>query len=177
MPRKPRDLTGQSFGRLVAIEPTKERVHNGNVVWRCVCSCGEVAFVRSTNLTRGVTQSCGCLRREKWKFATVASLATIRKHGHRGRGRPLDPTYSTWQSMKMRCMSPNATGYPWYGAKGIRVCDRWLLFENFLADMGERPSREYSIDRIDSAGHYEPGNCRWLLKSENTRRMALERSR
>ena len=85
------------------------------------------------------------------------------KHGYDG-----TPTYKSWQSMKDRCLNPNATSYPIYGAKGIMICERWMVFENFLADMGERPEGT-SLDRKDSNGHYEPGNCRWATAIEQSR--------
>lgn len=70
------------------------------------------------------------------------------------------PTYNTWQSMLQRCYYSKNISYKYYGARGITVCERWRVFENFLADMGERPEGT-TIDRDDVNGHYEPGNCRW----------------
>lgn len=94
------------------------------------------------------------------------------KHGHSSR-QLKTPTYESWRSMKTRCFNPNTTGYYLYGGRGVTVCERWLIFENFLADMGERPEG-MSIDRFPNKdGNYEPSNCRWATETQqkrNTRR-------
>jgi len=91
------------------------------------------------------------------------------RHRHALADRP-SLTYVTWQAMKTRCLNPKADNYAAYGGAGITVCARWLVFENFLADMGERPSRAYSIDRFpNNAGNYEPDNCRWATASQQRR--------
>lgn len=161
-----KDITNRTFGKLTAVWPSELRKGNG-VTWFCVCECGGMSHVSNTNLVTGNTTSCGCFRRELMRLNLDR-----RSHGHRPRGNRT-PTYSSWTGMRSRCLNPNATGYANYGGRGITVCERWLTFENFLADMGERPptppgthGRYWSIDRLNVNGNYEPANCRWATRKE-----------
>ena len=96
--------------------------------------------------------------REKWMAARVTHGAYL--------GGVESPEHSTWRSMLARCHNPNNKHYRYYGGKGVSVCERWLEYDNFLADMGCRPSTQVSLDRIDLVGNYEPGNCRWATRSQ-----------
>jgi len=170
------DLTSQMFGRLRALNPLKERRHGG-FQWLCLCECGNEVVVRARDLRSGATRSCGCLQRESAKAMGTANGEAKRTHGHtvgHDTVSGVSRTYTTLGSMKQRCNNPNRDSYPWYGGRGITVCDEWNAphgFEVFLADMGERPEGT-TIDRIDPDGNYEPSNCRWSTPKQqcNNRR-------
>lgn len=86
------------------------------------------------------------------------------------------PAYNVWSMMRQRCNDPNYDSYHHYGGRGIRVCDRWASFRKFIQDMGERPSPDHSLDRIDHNGHYEPGNCRWATSKQQARNRRCNRT-
>jgi len=101
-------------------------------------------------------------------------MLIVIKHGHASGGKT-SPTYQSWRAMRQRCNCPNNKDYHSYGGKGIKVDTQWNSFTKFLEDMGERPSKEYSLDRVDSNKNYEPSNCQWILKSENSSKANSER--
>lgn len=157
--KKAKDLTGQRFGRLVALGPI-ERVSD-HAKWLCQCDCGNTASVLTAALRSGNTQSCGCLRRElEGPRATTHGMSKSR-------------IYRVWRHMVDRCINPTDGGYKHYGARGIAVFCEWKnSFESFHAYVAHLPNYDtpgYSLDRIDNDGNYEPGNVQWSSHKNQTR--------
>lgn len=152
------DLTGQRFGRLVALYATK--TVNNKIYWMCRCDCGNEKEIRANSLTTGHTSSCGCLALE---LSTNRVSGINKTHGCRK-----IRLYSIWKSMKARCNNPNHKSYSRYGGRGITVCDEWnssfVPFRDWAVSHGYDDC--LTLDRMDSNGNYEPGNCRWATMKE-----------
>jgi hypothetical protein len=146
------DLTNQKFGKWTALKAGVKKSY-----WLCQCDCGKEKEVFIGSLRYGSSTQC----------PSCASKGNLWSTTH---GMHKSITYTSWRTMKYRCYDTNHENYPYYGAIGIKVCERWLnSFQNFYDDMGERPSKNYTMDRIDPYKDYEPGNCRWATVTEQNR--------
>lgn len=145
------DRTGEIFGQLTALH--RGETKSGKTMWVCRCSCGSICEYRASNLVTGNSTKCVACRE-----------ISLQKHGKAKRSIK-SQEYNSWNSMKDRCYNKNNESYINYGARGITVCQRWLnSFENFLEDMGEKPSPSHSIERVDNTKSYSKGNCVWADK-------------
>lgn len=152
------DLTGQRFGHLVVIE-CAGRNERRESLWRCLCDCGNESIVRGDVLRRGTTESCGC--------------GKGLKHGHHSK-----PWYSSYKAMMERCYLSSSGNYNRYGGKGITVCEEWHdinKFAEWVETSGYAPG--LTIDRIDPLGNYEPSNCQWLTRSENSKKSHTDKKK
>lgn len=153
---------GDKFGKLTVVSaaaPHSRRNGYTRKRWVCVCECGSETIVLDESLKSGNTLSCGC-------FSSRALIGERSiTHGARG-----SDEWKIWSKIKDRCFNPNCKEYPHYGARGVIMCAEWRDdFAAFLAHIGPRPSRDYSIERINNAGNYEPGNVRWATDLEQGR--------
>lgn len=158
---------GEKFTRLTVIE--KLPYSPGSVVYFiCKCDCGKIRKVSCYSLADGDSKSCGCLSRDRIILQST-------KHGAANRKKKT-LEYHIWVQMIGRCNNEKNKGYRLYGGRGVKVCERWLRYENFIADMGRKPSGRYSLDRKDNDGNYEPDNCHWATDIEQARNKRMNRN-
>lgn len=149
---KRKDYTGQKYNRMMALSYSHTR--NGHSYWKCVCECGNHRTVQVRSIVNGNTKSCGCYNIETGKTAGEQN----KTHGY-----STSKIYKLWWSIIQRCNNKKSEMYKNYGAKGIKFCETWKKFENFLDDMGDRPSYLHVIRRIDDSKDYDVSNCRWII--------------
>lgn len=162
------NLAGQRFARLAVL--ARGRGGQGRSTWLCECDCGRRKEVSARSLKSGETQSCGCLNS---KLTSTRNAALKRTHGQTN-----TRLYRIWIGMRRRCYEPRMQSYPYYGGRGITVCEEWTRFEPFLAWANANGYASHlEIDRIDTDGHYTPKNCRWVTKSVNASNRRNSKSR
>lgn len=152
----------RKIGKQGRLTPIALFYEGGSEQWTvlCSCDCGTILDVKRHVMLRGNTRSCGCLRRD-----VVSKRRTT--HGEGWNGGKRSPEYRAWIGLRQRCVTKDPRVSMYYSARGIKVCERWNSYENFLADMGRRPTPKHSIDRYpDPNGNYEPSNCRWATWHE-----------
>ena len=161
-------LEGKRYGRLSVLR--FECIRGKKRIWRCLCDCGRLSFAQTSDLTCGKHRSCGCLQ-----------IDTVTIHGatkcSKKHAPSTTPEYRSWNLMNQRCSNPSNPLWKLYGGRGIIVCDRWRnSFASFLSDMGVKPKTVLTLDRIDTNGHYEPSNCRWVthIRQQYNKRTNLQ---
>lgn len=174
MPMPAKNLEGCRFGNLTPVMITaNENPNKSNTkIWLCICDCSNWYLTSSGYLLNGQVKHCGCMPHgntgRKRPDLTLINIANT-KHGQ-----SKSSTYRSWLSMRQRCLNPLHKDYPNWGARGIKICERWNDFDNFLKDMGIRPKGK-TIGRINNEADYSPGNCRWETSEEQSNNTRVNR--
>lgn len=151
------DITGERYGKLVAVNPTDKRTKSGGVIWVFKCDCGNTKISPANSVKSGLIKSCGCL---------------CHTHGMTG-----TRLFNIWVDMRQRCYNKNYPQFYLWGGKGVKVCDEWLqdfmTFYNWAIENGY--ANNLSIERKDSNGNYEPSNCKWATPKEQARNISTNR--
>ncbi len=161
------DRSGLRFGKLTIVEEVGLNRYKKSQ-WLCRCDCGNTCISLWNQLQSGLKESCGCYQKESARKRFTTHGESV----HSGNS----TEYSSWICMKTRCLNPNSEKYKIYGGRGIKICSRWVdSFENFLSDMGRKPTKKHSIERINNDGNYEPSNCKWGtdLEQANNKRLNI----
>lgn len=150
--RQAANLIGEIFGKW-SVVATAEKRHGRNH-WHCVCVCGKERDVCISTLRNGTSTSCGC-------NIGIAAKLRLTKHGLAD-----SKPHMIWCGLRQRCENPTNKSFKHYGARGISICERWAVFENFWQDMGPTWKEGLSVERVDVNGNYEPGNCTWIPRGD-----------
>lgn len=155
------NLIGQRFGAWM-VQRRGSIEDSTQTAWVCLCDCGTERVVVSQSLREGLSKSCGC---QKSRMIADSKI----QHGRSG-----TRAYQTWSDMVRRCTNPDVSNWFLYGGRGIKVCDEWMMFENWNADMGDPPPG-LSLERINNDGNYERSNCKWATVAEQNRNHRVDK--
>lgn len=160
-----KDITGHKFHRWTVQGFTG--MEKGRTTWECLCDCGTTKKVNGCNLRNGESMSCGCL-------VVDTQRSRLTTHGE-SKNDKQTPEYRTWSDIFGRCLNPKNRSFGNYGGRGIGICDKWRSYDEFLSDMGRRPTAKHTLDRKNNSKGYGPDNCRWATKAQQSQNMRSNR--